>query len=352
MKATKSLLMVIAALLTYASMGAQEDSAHDFKINKAFVDELFRQNSLLFKVVGTTIDHSGVHALAADCEMHIAATPQGIDFGVPNDFVVEPPNECKIPPAGTSDHLPAKKLSTAWIGQIERVMFNGRDQNGDVVSRKCTFTGFPRIFTEHAQTGGENASNPDHVFELHPLLSADCGGANHLSWAGETVTVFAGMRKITPGSAEACIRDRQLEVKVDDHGDYVFRESGANGGGGRCGNFAIVEIVTADFLRQAKGGHTAIARVSADGESSNLTLKLYTIDGSEMDTWLSKNAGHMTSHNRIYAHGLFTYDYFQLKKLVDAKTDLSNWTKIAFPLAFVVYGEADAPPWQVGDEED
>ncbi len=337
-------------LFACITVWGQEESAHDFKIKKTFVDELFRQNSIQFKVTGTTIDHSGVHALGSDCEMHIAVAPQSLDFGDPNDFVVEPPNECKIPPAGTEGHLSTKKLSNTWIGKIEHVMFNGRDQNGDLVGRKCTFVGFPRVFTEHAQTGGENASNPDHVFEVHPLLSADCGGANRLSWGADTVTVFPGMRKITPGSADACIRDRQLEVKQDGNGDYLFRESGASGSGGRCGNFAIIEIMTVDFVRQINGGHSAIARVSADGQSSNLTLKLYTLAGTEMDKWLTENAVHMHPSGRTYAHGLFTYDYFQLKKLASA--DLTHWTKIPFPLAFVIYGEADTPPWQSDGAEE
>jgi hypothetical protein len=348
---TKLLFVVLFTLVSCVAASAQEDSAYDFKINKAFMDELFRQNSVQFKVTGTTIDHSGVHALGSDCEMHIAASPQSIDFGSPDDFVVEPPNECKIPPAGTtSDHLTVKKLYAEWISLIERTMFDGKDQNGELRGRKCTFTGFPRIFTEHAQTGGENASNPDHVFEIHPLLSADCGGSNHFSWDASTITTFSGMRKITPGSADTCIRERELDVRVDADGNYLFRESGANGKGGRCGNFAVVEIMTVDFLKPVTGGHSAIARVSANGDN-NETLKIYTFAGTEMDAWITKNSGHIKDSSRMYAHGLFTYDYFQVKKLIDSHTDLSKWTKLQFPIAFVIYGEADAAPWQENSDE-
>src|SRR5439155_17464011 len=44
-----------------------------------------------------------------------------------------------------------------------------------ISGKDCTAVGFPRIFTEHA-SGVGNASNPDHVFELHPLTSLSCPG--------------------------------------------------------------------------------------------------------------------------------------------------------------------------------
>ncbi len=94
---------------------ASEDTVPDFSISDAFMAELFNQDSLNFTVKATTIDHSGVHQIGSDREMHVAATPTTIGFGMPADIVVEPPNLCKI----------------------------------------------------------ENASNPNHVFELHPMLAAD-----------------------------------------------------------------------------------------------------------------------------------------------------------------------------------
>jgi hypothetical protein len=343
----KAAAMILSLALACVAAPAQDD-AYDFKINKQFMDALFQQNSVQFRVTGTTIDHSGVHALASDCEIHIAASPHGTDFGSPNDFVVEPPNDCQIPPAGTAGHLSAKKLASLWVGRIEQTMFNGRDQNGELVGRNCTFTGFPRIFTEHAQTSGENASNPDHVFEIHPLISADCGGGHTISWS-QAIVALPGMRRITPKSADACLRDRTLEVRRDSNSNYLFKEAGATGTSGQCGNFAIVEIVTVDFLRAVNGGHSAIARVSADGQS-NVTAKIYTIAGTDIDTWVTQNSGHVSSNGRMYVHGLFTYDYFQVKKLADSNADLSNWTKIDFPLALVLYGETDAPPWQTDEE--
>jgi len=351
MKSTKLLVLSMIALISTGVAFGQQESAYDFKISKAFMAELLNQNSIQFKATGKTIDHSGVHSLGSDCEMHIAADPTRIDFGSPDNFVVEPPNECEMPPAGTPGHITGTKLSKLWIKEIETTMFDGRDANGDLIGRECTFIGFPRIFTEHAQTSGENASNPDHVFEIHPLLAADCGSGNQLSWGPDTITSFPGMRQITPGSADACIRERTLEVKTDQQGDYTFREAGASGTGGRCGNFAVVEITTVDFLRTINGGHSAIARVTADGQN-NATLKLYAFKGTDLDNWIVTNAGRVTADTRMYALGLFTYDYFQVKKLIDSHADLSQWTTINFPLAFILYGETETPPWQASSDGD
>ncbi|PWT89579.1 MAG: hypothetical protein C5B55_11145, partial [Blastocatellia bacterium] len=281
-------LIILYALSTIVF--AQHDNMYDFKIAKPFMDTLLSQNTLNFTLTAHTIDHSGLHDLKGDCEIHIAATPTSPAFGFPADLVAEPPNECKIAPPGTTGHPSFNKLSDLWPAKIEQVMFNGKDNEGTPIGRTCTFTGFPRIFTEHAQNGGEKPSNPNHVFEIHPMLKAVCDG-KQLSFGPQTLTVFQGMRKITPRSANACIRDRKLEMRFDSSENaYFFRESGANSPHtGNCGNFAIVEIMAVDFLRKVNGGHSAIARVSADGQS-NTTLKVYTYDGTEMDEWLTKNA--------------------------------------------------------------
>lgn len=351
-KRVRVLAAVLVLILSSIAL-AQHDSMYDFKISKSFMDSLLTQNTLNFQLKARTIDHSGLHRLNADCEIHIAATPTGTAFGFPEDLVAEPPNECKIPPPGTTGHPSFNKLSDLWPARVEEVMFNGKDSEGKPVGRTCTFTGYPRIFTEHAQTGGENPSNPNHVFEIHPMLKAECDG-KQLSFGPETLTVFPGMRKITPRSADACIRDRKLEIRFDSgENSYFFRESGANSPqGGRCGNFAIVEIMAVDFLRAVSGGHSAIARVSADGQS-NVTLKVYTYTGTDMDTWLVDNApvhdlgnrGANRDRSRTYAHGLITYDYFQMKKAIQQGVG-DQWTEIKFPLAFVIYGAADEAPWQ------
>jgi hypothetical protein len=183
------------------------------------------------------------------------------------------------------------------------------------------------------------------VFEIHPALSIRCGDQN-ISFES-FVTVFPGMRMITPGTASSCISERKLDVRYNkDSQQYVFRESS-----GRCGNFAVVEVdaVNPSWVRSIDGGHSAIARVTADGQTT-VTLKLYTLAPSAVDSWLAASAsqaGGPTSSKLL--HGLFTYDYYAIEKVVHPRGNdwqtMADWTPVPFPIAFVVFGETETAPW-------
>jgi hypothetical protein len=127
---------------------------------------------------------------------------------------------------------------------------------------------------------------------------------------------------------------------------YEFREDG-----GTCGNFAIAELnnIPVKWIQDVGQGHSAIARASTDGESM-VSLKIYTLAESDMDTWLGnlKQSGHQ---QRKIVLGLFTYDYFAIQKVLYNLTSHTwakprDWTEIPYPLAFVVYGEISEAPWQ------
>jgi hypothetical protein len=144
-------------------------------------------------------------------------------------------------------------------------------------------------------------------------------------------------------TATSCIQ-RTLEVRFK-HSQYEFRD-----GPERCGNFAIVEVtnINSDWVREVKGGHSAIARVSADGQS-NTTLKLYTLAGSSADAWLAGVKQSGLGLDRKLLHGIFTYDYKSIvKTLRPAATWLKpiNWTSVKFPIAFVVFGDTQTVPWE------
>src|SRR5215467_6166498 len=76
---------------------------------------------------------------------------------------------------------------------------------------------------------------------------------------------------------------RALSVRFKD-GQYEFLQHAGTG----CGNFAIVEVgaLNPAWIRATTGGHSAIARVSADG-TTRVSLKIYTLAGTAIDTWLA-----------------------------------------------------------------
>lgn len=311
---------------TPSASSAPEGAAWDFALSQDYLEKLEAghtiQSSLTFKLG----DHSAVHKLQDDCEMHAAATPQNLTAGSPNDFVVEPPNVCKNAPSVVGAN------GSDWGAIFDS--FNGQT---------CQITGFPRIFTEHA-SGSSGASNPNHVLEIHPVTGLTCNG-QHLSF-GSLIKVYPGMRAIAPSTTEACINQRQLFVRFDvDQQQYVFREAG-----GRCGNFAIIEVqnVLTSTIRSVGGGHSAIARVSPDGQSLT-TLKIYTLSPSADDSWLSQLTPNSNGGPRILLHGLFTYDYFAIQRVVHPKGEdwqrPLDWVPVHFPLAFVVFGQAESAPW-------
>ena len=292
-----------------------------FAISSSFLKSLQAGKTILPTFNVQLGGHSKIHSLDSDCEMHVAAT-LSLDqaFGFPPDLVIEPPNLCQIDPNGdVSDEV------DGWLSIFD-----------DLQGKNCQASGFPRIFTEHA-TGGAGASNPDHVFELHPAVSVTCDGESH-SFA-KFIKIFPGMRAISPRTAASCIANRKLEVMYDSSQDrYLFRESG-----GQCGNFAkiAIESILPNTVKAAGGGHTAIAHVSADGESSS-TLKIYTLAGTDIDVWLSGTP------NPIGLHGVITYDYFAILRTLDPSRtgnlqQPDTWTSISFPLAFVAFGESAEP---------
>jgi hypothetical protein len=321
--------MLLALVALPCSITAQDNEEYDFAISKGFLAKLVGDGIEPTVSVKMNSRTKRVHTLANDCEIHMAATPQQWSPGNPPDIVVEPPNVCKFPPPGARRNASA---TTSWPLFLDT----------HVMGKTCAVKGFPRIFTEHAQ-GKPDPANPNHVFELHPAVSINCDGSE-LSFS-DFLVALPGMRAIKPATAASCIQSRKLEVRFAD-GEYQLREQG-----GQCGNFAIVEIgnLNPTWIREIKGGHSAIARVSADGMSQT-TLKIYTLAGSTVDTWLAGVKQKGLGSARTLVHGMFTYDYFQIVKAVRSRdeewTEPKDWTRVEFPLALVLFGETETVPWE------
>lgn len=332
MKVRYLLAALLFAIAVPTSLFGQDETPFDFKISKTFLTKLADEG--IQPVLSLKLDHrtKKVHVLSADCEIHIASTPQGWEPGDPDSVVVEPPNLCKFRPVGSKTKVSETALrETVWPKLLD----------ASAMGKTCDVKGFPRIFTEHA-SGGEDPANPNHVFEIHPATSITCDG-KELDFTG-FVTAIKGMRAIKPATAASCVENRQLEVRFAD-GDYELRESG-----GQCGNFAIVEIgfLNPAWVHKVPGGHSAIAKVSLDG-ASRATLKIYTLAGSKADDWLAGVKTSGLGRRRILVHGMFSYDYFAILKAVRNRDgqwiDPTDWVPVKFPLALVLLGETKTVPW-------
>src|SRR5882672_2893238 len=116
-------------------------------------------NTVVVTVDGVRIEgHSNVHPLASDCELHFGAHSTNFQ-GDPDGFVLEPMNVCVQPFPGKTGQSNADWL--AFANQI----------TGTVV----IVSGVPRIWPEHL-VGGNEASNPNHAVEIHPLTTVTTGG--------------------------------------------------------------------------------------------------------------------------------------------------------------------------------
>src|SRR3989442_63426 len=138
---------------TAPSTSEPEGGAYDFSIARTFLQQLESGHTILFKTTLRLGEHSGIHPLASDCEAHVAGFPQD-NVGWPAPFIVEPPNLCHFDSSG------AESADTSgWLTTFDRLK-----------DKTCDVTGFPRIFTENATSGG-GPSNPNHVFEINPAIS-------------------------------------------------------------------------------------------------------------------------------------------------------------------------------------
>ena len=210
----------------------------------------------------------------------------------------------------------------------------------EVINKRCDVTGFFRIFTEHAK--GSGASNADHVFEIHPATSIDCGSEVSFS---DRLKVFTGMSAILPKTADSCLQKRRLEVRFK-RGRYEFRQSG-----GTCGNFVIIQVSEAarNDVSRVRGGHSALVTATADGEH-DLPLRIYTLAGSDADDWLADVDRNGMGDEPVTLHGITTYDYRAIIHTIKGTGGRwlrpADWTQVDSPVALVILGETETVPWR------
>jgi hypothetical protein len=344
-------LLLIVGLVAPVRLTGQDPlpSEVTFSLRRSWLDSLLtggpggRTVGTRWQATMRLGERSNVHAIASDCELHVAAKmPNNKLLASPAGIVVEPPNVCKrrVPEINQGG-----AIAEAWRSYFD----------ANVVNKTCTVTGFPRIFSEHAAAGGEDAppSNPDHVIEIHPVTRMECNGST-IDYI-PLVRIFPSMRKISDASARTCIEERRLFVRQRGSGDqikYEFSEEGAKGSGGRCGNFVAVDAhFDKEYLRELTNGgdHAALARVWV-GEDGPFPLKIYTYSGTPVDARLKAlfDNPDSTADLQLAVHGVLTYDYFTIAQHLQDENfqwlpaaQLRDFKEIRRPLALVVFGTAE-----------
>ncbi len=91
-----------------------EGSAFDFAISPDFLVKLENGQTVQPTLTLQLGEHSPVHPLDQDCELHVAGTPRNVTLGEPNAVVVEPPNVCKNSPGDVG------ASAADWSGHLSR----------------------------------------------------------------------------------------------------------------------------------------------------------------------------------------------------------------------------------------
>ncbi len=335
MRLFAGLFWFVLALFSTAgpSWSQDENETFDFWLSEAHVRRLADENTINFRL-RLSLNHrtKTVHVVSKDCEIHIAAS-SAEQLAWPAAVVVEPPNVCKERAPGMPKTSETQLRDKLWPEYLDRNMMD----------KECEVVGFPRIYTEHA-AGNTDPANPDHVLEIHPALAFTCG--TFKLDMRSFLKAYSGMSRIKNESAASCIESRKLAVRKRNN-QYEFKQDG----GANCGNFAILYAsIYRQWVRKINGGHSAIARVSPAGRGP-YTLKLYTYEGTPEDKLLQDISERNGPQRRLYFHGMFTYDYFSIVKVLRDRDgnwhNVSSWTEVPFPLAFVIFGET-----KMEEEED
>jgi len=226
-----------AASITRASHPAAE---RDFSIGVSNLNSFAA--TVAVTLGGIKIEgHSGVHAPDADCEMHFGAHAPSFQAN-PSGMVLEPMNVCQEP-------LPTGATWPAFGDSL-------------VAGAPLSATGVARIWPEHLNGGG--ASNPDHAFELHPLLSIAQPGVAPLDLSKN---VFAGDYHGGVSTESALKILQTTSVSVARNGgmaDIQFRSGGA------VGNFTTLDlsIDRASISADTGGSYRMNGEVLVDGDST------------------------------------------------------------------------------------
>lgn len=313
LRVVSRLLALAICLASPVAAVAQSDST--FVISRELLSRLLQAPTLRL-ALSVDVDTVGpVHDVAHDCEAHVAGRLSDDSLAAPHATVLEPPNLCDAPVPG------------GWRARLQRGFGH----------RTCEAAGFPRVYMEHWH-GSLGATNPQHMLELHPLLSLECGDSA-IDFR-PFLRALPGMSQIKGENVADCLANIHLRARRVDAG-YEFAQQGQTS---RCGNFGVVSLqIDSSTIEQLDGGHrvSAIARPCGFGP---VQTHIFTFEGTPEDSVLTDIAAGTTPVRGFYLHTMLTYDFVSLLDAVRTpggnwRNNRVRWGDVETPVALVSFGE-------------
>ena len=194
-------------------------------------------------------------------------------------------------------------------------------------------TGIPRIWPEHL-TGGNEASNPNHAVEIHPLMTIESNNEKFDFSANVSAGEYRG--GVGEPTAESIVQ--QTAATVAANGDLAD----INFFGGRIGNFTILElnVEKATIAPDGAGSFRMNGQVVLS-DGTTVPVRMVTAKGSpinaEMED-LKRRRSAMVSLGQVLV--LFS---LSPQALLDAVSQ-SNGTpvEVMMPLQLILFGAPEA----------
>jgi hypothetical protein len=320
--------LVVLGMLV-ASAGAAQEHESRFEFTEAFVKDWGHHP---VRDLQAMLDCAGpVHPAEQDCELHIGAHLVDPSIGDFAGIVLEPPSIC------------------ADGGVTWRTTINA------FKNESCVGRGFLRAWPEHLASGS-GCSNPNHILEVHPLLTLTCGNHEPLSFA-DKLRVVDNLGYKNPSTV-----NKMLSLRL-----WVCRTCAPSGGdlaplafdycfGKQCtreqaSNFARFKTRIITSTIRPKTGETlegfasVIARVLPIDANGNATgsrmqlLKLYALEGSTFYTSLLALRS-VAAPDDLDLIGIFTIDPFSILKTLEQPSE-DDWILVPYPVALVVFGAVE-----------
>lgn len=309
-------LVVSLALANRGSVEAQTYNWHEF--SKDFISANYPNGiaigSLRAKSWAAAANVHPTKCGGQDGELHIGIFNSGLDQQSPAPSVAE----------GTeNDWGIVAELPDANAANGPGVL--SQHKTGSVV-----FHGYFRVWDEGHSVGAVHASNPHHVFEVHPAWGFDVEGGPSFEDRGlvAAMTGYAGYgaTKFRPVFDGMDAEEWPL-VYQDASSLHVLLI--------KAENFYQLPVIVREVLPFA-GGHEATVDVYSDKAFKHLRhkgLRCLTVEGSEYDTLWKTN-------DRVFLLGFFSVNLQKALDAVGTASQESDAVPASDALEFFVFGVA------------